>query len=145
MSTDPIIPMTVGIETLAHVRENGRIVIMFCAFEGPPNIFRFHGRGEVLTPDCDGFAELADSFGAKELGARCIIKIHVERISDSCGYGVPFYDFKGHRPSSKNYIENKSVEEMQDYFILKNSNSIDGLPAMTEAEARAYSRDGADT
>src|SRR6478672_12973734 len=74
-----------GAETIAHVRENGRIVVMFCAFEGPPKILRLHGRAEVLPPD----HELAAQFDSPQDAVRSVIRIDVERIADSCGYGVP--------------------------------------------------------
>src|SRR5919107_1672430 len=78
-----------GAETIAHLRENGRIVVMWCAFEGPPKIFRLHGRGEVVTPDDPRFAELLERCAFDELGPpqarRAVIVVHVERIADSCG------------------------------------------------------------
>src|SRR3954452_2683762 len=75
-----------GAETIAHLRENGRICLMLCAFEGPPRIVRLHGRGEVLPLDDPGD------------GVRGVIRVHVERISDSCGYGVPLMEHVGERP-----------------------------------------------
>src|SRR5881396_2463656 len=78
-----------GAETIAHTRENGRIVVMFCAFEGPPRIVRLHGRAEVLGLEC-GLFEPVD-------GARSVVRVDVERIADSCGYGVPLMQFEGTR------------------------------------------------
>lgn len=127
-----------GVETIAHLRENGRIVVMMCAFQGPPNIVRFHGRGEVVTPLDDGFEGLASKFELADLGIRAIIKIHVSRISDSCGYGVPLYDFAGHRESSQNWMRKKGVEAVREYQVENNLRSIDDLPAISEDEARAY-------
>lgn len=100
-----------GAETIAHVRENGRIVIMMCAFEGPPKTFRFYGNGEVITPLDNEFSALASLFNVPGVGIRAIIRIRVSRIQDSCGYGVPNYEFKAHRRSSQNWIKSKSVSK----------------------------------
>lgn len=128
-----------GAETIAHVRENGRIVIMMCAFEGPPKTFRFYGNAEVVTPLDDGFAEMAKLFDVPGLGTRAIIRIHLTRIQDSCGYGVPNYEFKSHRESSQNWFKsNDGTDAVRDYQVQKNLQSLDGLPALTETEARAY-------
>src|SRR6188508_480356 len=81
-----------GAETIAHLRENGRITVMFCAFDGPPNIVRLHGRGRFVTLYDDGFEELLARFPAElpeERGTRAVIVVDVDRVSDSCGYGVP--------------------------------------------------------
>ena len=127
-----------GVETIAHVRENGRIVIMMCAFDGPPKIYRFHGTGEVVTPLEKEFDKLAGLFNIEGVGIRAIIRIHVSRISDSCGYGVPNFDFVGQRQSSQNWAAKKTVEELREYQVEKNLNSIDGMDAISEAEARAF-------
>lgn len=127
-----------GVETIAHVRENARIVIMMCAFAGPPKIFRFHGRGEVVTPLDDDFDQLAGLFDIPGVGIRAIIRVHVDRISDSCGYGVPNYAFKEHRQSSQNWLKKKGAAAIREYQVEKNLQSIDGLAAITETEARAY-------
>jgi hypothetical protein len=88
-----------GKETITHVRENGRIVVMLCAFDGPPRIVRFHGTGEVLLWDEPGFEEAAAEFEHLSIdeARRAIITVDCERISDSCGYGVPLMDFQGLR------------------------------------------------
>ena len=125
-----------GVETIAHVRENGRIVIMMCAFEGPPKIYRFHGKGQVVTPLDVEFDELAGKFDSTHLGVRSIIVVHVTRISDSCGYGVPIYDYKNQRPSLPNYVRINGVEHIREYLAKENSESLDGLPGTTESEAR---------
>lgn len=127
-----------GVETIAHVRENGRIVVMMCAFEGPPKIFRFHGTGEVIAPLHEDFADLHKLFDMPGIGARAIIRIHVNRISDSCGFGVPTYDFKDQRRSTRNYIEKTGIETIRENQVANNLQSIDGLAGITEAEARAY-------
>src|SRR4029450_132132 len=81
-----------GAETIAHLKQNGRITIMFCAFEGPPSILRLYGQGEVLEPNSPRFDEVNKCF-ALDLGVRSIIRVSLTRIQDSCGYGVSLYDF----------------------------------------------------
>ncbi len=85
-----------GVETIAHLRDNGRITLMFCAFEGPPKIVRLQGRGEVLEPGDPGFGELIGRFDDLA-GTRAIIRVSLDRVSDSCGYSVPFMDYQGER------------------------------------------------
>src|SRR4051794_30870808 len=91
-----------GAETIAHLRENGRIVVMFCSFEGPPKILRLHGRGEVVLADDPRFAELVGRWQFDQLGPpearRAVVVVHVSRIADSCGYGVPLMSYEGERP-----------------------------------------------
>src|SRR5581483_8944913 len=89
-----------GAETIAHLRENGRIVIMFCSFEGPPRILRLHGSGTVLTPEDSRFAALVDQFEqpANTEARRAIIEVEVARVADSCGYGVPLMEYRARRP-----------------------------------------------
>ncbi len=118
-----------GAETIAHVRENQRIVIMLCAFEGPPNIVRFHGKGEVVEPADPEFDTLAESFDI-QASTRAIIRIDVTRISDSCGFGVPLYDFKADRDIFDSYAKRKGPEGLRQYRAEKNRVSIDGLPAL---------------
>ncbi|HUR80399.1 MAG TPA: pyridoxamine 5'-phosphate oxidase family protein [Thermoanaerobaculia bacterium] len=119
-----------GAETIAHLRENGRIVIMLCAFEGAPNIVRFHGRGRVIAPADREFATLAAHFGPQPMGVRAIIRVDVERISDSCGYGVPRLRFEGDREQLTLWAERKGEEGLERYQREKNARSIDGLPAL---------------
>lgn len=123
-----------GAETIAHLRDNGRIVLMFCAFEGPPKIVRVHGRGEVLEPQSPRFAELRGLF-AEALGTRSIIVVHAERISDSCGYAVPLYRFEGERRQLDDWAQRKGSEKLVQYQRDKNARSIDGLPALEWVEA----------
>jgi hypothetical protein len=127
-----------GIETIAHLRENRRIVIMLCAMAGPPKIYRFHGDGEVITPVDEAFDELACQFDRSALGIRAIIKVNVTRISDSCGFGVPFYDYQGERPTSPNYIRVNGAEKIRAYLKDENARSLDGLTGLSPAEADAY-------
>src|SRR5947208_3913438 len=85
-----------GAETIAHLRENGRIVVMLCAFEGPPRILRLHGRGEVVQAGDPRFDELIARAGFDQPEARrAVVVVHVERIADSCGYGVPLMSYEG--------------------------------------------------
>jgi hypothetical protein len=116
-----------GIETVAHVKENGRIVIMLCAFEGPPKIYRFHGIGEVIESHQDDFEALQSIF--PQGNCRAIIRIALTRISDSCGYGVPHYKYIGERPSHNNMMSKISEAELEDYRS-SNAISLDGLPGL---------------
>ena len=127
-----------GIETVAHVRENKRIVLMACAFEGKPKIIRLHGNGSVVTGIDDEFAELAKLFDGNLTGIRAIIKIDVTRVSDSCGFGVPLMEFKQHRDTSMKFRENAGNDKMREYFQEHNLLSIDGLPGLTAEEGQGY-------
>jgi hypothetical protein len=122
-----------GAETIAHVRENGRIVLMVCAFQGPPRIVRFHGRGETVEPEDPEFNRLRDLF-PREPAGRAIIRVSVTRIADSCGFGVPLYDFAGHRSQLPDWAERKGPEGLVQYQQNKNRVSIDGLPALRWTE-----------
>lgn len=127
-----------GVETIAHVRENGRICIMMCAFSGPPKIYRFQGEGSVVTPNDEAFAELAALFVPTDLGIRSIIQINVRRISDSCGFGVPLYDYVDQRTASQEYLAKNGVDSVREYTAKNNAESINGLPAVTGEEAAAF-------
>lgn len=130
-----------GAETIAHLRENGRLVIMLCAFEGPPKIFRFYGQGTVHPPTASSFVELAAHFDGGFEAVRSIIRLDVERIADSCGYMVPNMDFKAHRQAGMNYIENKGDRAIAAYRVENNLTSLDGLPALTVEEAETLAAD----
>lgn len=121
-----------GAETAAHVRENGRIVVMFCAFEGPPKIVRLHGHGTVITPGHDRFEELAQQFPPNP-GTRSFVHIAVNRVSDSCGFSVPFYEYTGHRDTLDKWAVAQGPEKIAAYRVRKNQKSIDGLPAFEVA------------
>ena len=120
-----------GAETIAHARENGRIVVMFCAFDGPPRIVRLHGRAGVVLPGDDGFDELLARFDPPEHALRSLIRVEVERISDSCGFGVPLMRFEGTRTQQEAWVQ-KMVRTggFDAYVAEKNAESIDGLPAL---------------
>jgi hypothetical protein len=119
-----------GAETIAHLRENGRIVVMLCAFEGGPRIVRLHGRGEVLEAGSVDFPNVA----VLPEQERTIIRVDVQRIADSCGYGVPRMSYEGERPQSRAWAQRKLAKEgpnaLDDYVAEKNALSIDGLPAL---------------
>jgi hypothetical protein len=127
-----------GAETIAHVRENGRIVVMFCAFRGPPRIVRLHGRAEIVAAGDPAFAELMGrcEFEEPEVATarRAVALVHVTRVADSCGYGVPLMGYEGQRPHMDAWAEKKvrvgGPEALLDYQREKNSLSIDGLPAV---------------
>ncbi|HEY8705324.1 MAG TPA: pyridoxamine 5'-phosphate oxidase family protein [Gaiellaceae bacterium] len=120
-----------GAETIAHARENGRIVVMLCAFEGPPRIVRLHGRASVTLPEDPGFEELAARFDPPEHAVRSVVRIAIERIADSCGYGVPLMRFDGKRSQYDQWVD-KQVRDggLDTYVAEKNAESIDGLPAI---------------
>jgi hypothetical protein len=118
-----------GAETIAHLRENGRIVVMLCAFQGPPRIVRFHGRGDVLEPQNGEFTQLRTLFPA-EPAARAIVRVSITRIADSCGFGVPRYGFEGHRSQLSDWIARKGAQGLLEYQQDKNRVSIDGLQAL---------------
>ncbi len=122
-----------GVETLAHIRENKRIVIMMCAFEGPPKIFRFHGYAvahEIGSPE---FTELSSHFGDLT-GARSVIVVDLIRIGDSCGYSVPLYEYKGDRDGLMKWAAKKGAGGIKDYHAEKNRQSLDGMPGMKNVE-----------
>jgi Pyridoxamine 5'-phosphate oxidase len=127
-----------GAETIAHLRENGRIVVMLCAFAGPPRILRLHGLGEVRTASEKGFEELASqcgfASGAVPEMRRAIVTVHVDRVADSCGYGVPLMSYEGRREHQDLWAAKKvrvgGPDALRDYQREKNSVSIDGLPAV---------------
>jgi Pyridoxamine 5'-phosphate oxidase len=121
-----------GIETVAHLRENGRITIMFCAFEGRPLIVRLHGRGRVVEPGDAGWDALIAGF-PEYPGARSVIVVDVARIADSCGYAVPLYEFKGERSQLLDWAEGKGPGGLETYREGNNRASIDGLEGLRSA------------
>ena len=126
-----------GAETIAHLRQNGRIVVMLCAFDGPPRILRLHGHGEVLDhaeiefPGVDVLPEQR----------RRVIRVAVERVADSCGFGVPLMSYEGERPNSRQWAAGKlrkgGPDALERYKHEKNAHSIDGLPALSELPVQA--------
>jgi hypothetical protein len=118
-----------GAETAAHLRENGRIVIMFCGFEGAPRILRLHGQGEVVEPSHTEFARLASAFPS-HIALRAFVRVSIERVSTSCGYAVPFFEYGGNRGTLDKWAAAKGPAGLSAYRKLKNRTSIDGLPAL---------------
>jgi hypothetical protein len=119
-----------GIETAAHLGENRRIVFMFCAFEGPPKIMRFHGFGEYHLPGSAGFKEVVALF-PRLPGVRGIVRAKLTRISDSCGFAVPAYDYVEDRDNLVRWAESKGPEGLAKYRKDRNGQSIDGLPGLS--------------
>jgi hypothetical protein len=128
-----------GAETIAHLRENGRIVVMLCSFSGPPRIVRLHGRGRCVAPPDPGFDELAAGFEIRDTYAtgparRTVVVVDVDRIADSCGYGVPLMAPAGDRPQQALWVERKLAQggegALAAYRAEHNMSSIDGLPAL---------------
>jgi hypothetical protein len=118
-----------GVETIAHLRENGRITIMFCAFNGNPEIVRLSGRGEVISLGTSEAAELLGGMPGLP-GARSAIKVTVDRVSTSCGYGVPLMHYETDRSKLLEWAEKKGHEGLSEYRAEKNAKSIDGLPGL---------------
>jgi predicted pyridoxine 5'-phosphate oxidase superfamily flavin-nucleotide-binding protein len=123
-----------GAETIAHLRENGRIVVMFCAFEGPPRIVRLHGRGSVVPVDDPSLAGVEFDVATLPEARRSVIDVDVTRIGDSCGYGVPLMQYEGERPHQELWARKKleagGSDAIERYKAEKNVVSLDGLPAL---------------
>jgi hypothetical protein len=124
-----------GIETHAHVRENGRITLMFCAFEGAANIVRVYGRGEAVMFDDPGFAEKLALFPGFTR-ARGVITLHITRVTDSCGWAVPFYDYKGERDQLRRWLDAGDEETWREKRYARNAHTIDGLPGLVRANGK---------
>jgi hypothetical protein len=127
-----------GAETIAHVRENGRVVVMLCAFAGPPRIVRLHGHGRVVQPGDEGWdallAEAAFEEATVAEARRAVVDVDVRRIADSCGYGVPLMTYEGERPhgrlSDAKRLRTGGPDAIARYRAERNARSIDGLPAV---------------
>jgi hypothetical protein len=116
-----------GIETVAHLRENGRVTLMFCAFDGPPKILRLYGTGRVVRPADDGFEELLARFPPCD-HVRSVIVGDIDRIQDACGYGVPLMDYRTDRNQLDRWAASKGPEGLAAYRADRNAVSLDGLP-----------------
>ncbi|MFD4990602.1 pyridoxamine 5'-phosphate oxidase family protein [Cellulosimicrobium cellulans] len=126
-----------GAEAPAHLRENGRVVVMFCAFSGPPNIVRFHGTGRYVEAGTAEFDALRGHFAkAETAGQRGIVVVEVTRVSDSCGFSVPHLELVEDRDLLDRWADRKTPEQLDAYRVTKNSTSIDGLPAIDGAGER---------
>ncbi len=124
-----------GVETIAHLGENGRMVIMFCAFDGPPRIVRLHCRGEALVKGDERFSAAAAVFErGGDIGPRAVIASTVTRVSDSCGYGVPLMDFRAQRPTMDEWAARKGPDGIPEYWAAKNRTSLDGLPGLRDPD-----------
>ncbi|HZM68154.1 MAG TPA: pyridoxamine 5'-phosphate oxidase family protein [Nakamurella sp.] len=120
-----------GTETIAHVQENGRIVIMFCNFDGPPKIVRLHGKGRAVLPDAAEFGSLRTAFAkGRILGQRSIVVVELTRVSDSCGHAVPLMDFRGDRDVLDRSQERRDPNYFSGYWRDRNAASVDGLPGV---------------
>ena len=123
-----------GIETTAHLRENGRICVMFCSFDGTPNIVRLHGTGRVVTHGEDGFAEALEPFAmglaSRRTEARGVVTVDVARVADSCGYSVPRMTLESDRELLDSWTERKTPSTLRAYREEKNTVSLDGLPGL---------------
>ena len=119
-----------GNETAAHIRAGGRVTILFCAFDGAPNILRLYGRGTVLHRSGAVFRRVVDEQfgGAAPLGARQIVTLDVDLVQTSCGYGVPLFGYEGERASMENWARSKGEAGIEAYWREKNLRSMDGLP-----------------
>jgi hypothetical protein len=118
-----------GSETIAHLRDNGRITVMFCSFARQPKIVRLHGTGRVVRPDAGEWDALAGRFGDGHAGTRAIVVVSVSRVSDSCGYSVPYMEVVGERPLLDDQHRRRPAEEWTPR-VRRNATSIDGLPAL---------------
>lgn len=120
-----------GAETIAHVRQNGRITLMFCSFDKKPNVVRLHGRGRVVGCYDADFEQWAAHF-APNPAARAVIVVDVERVSDSCGYSLPLMSLDAERDLLTPNMERRGPEGVVAYRRQKNTTSIDGLPAFDD-------------
>ncbi len=118
-----------GVETIAHIHENKRMVIMFCAFDGPPKILRLYGRGEVIFPEDERFTEMGKYF-PERVGTRAYIINHLTHVQDSCGYAVPVYEFVKERDVLTKWSDKKGEAGVIEYQQNKNVLSMDGLPGL---------------
>jgi hypothetical protein len=125
-----------GAETIAHARENGRITLMLCAFDGPPRIVRLQGTATAIEPGDAEFAALVAKF-PPQAGVRAVIRIALRRISDSCGYAVPLMRYEGERTQLGKWALRKGPDGLRDYQLENNVRSLDGLPALRAETLRS--------
>lgn len=121
-----------GVETIAHLKADGRITLMFCAFHDPPQIVRLYGHGRVHEPGAEAYEELRPRFPDLP-GKRAIVDVAVSRVASSCGYGVPRMELLGSRDQLLVSAERKGPEKMAGYRARRNTRSIDGLPGLEPA------------
>lgn len=118
-----------GVETIAHLQENGRVCVMFASFDQRPRIVRLHGRGAVLLPGQPGFDVVVARHPAHP-STRAVVTVEVERVSDSCGYGVPVMELVGERDLLRLGAEKRGPQGLEAYRAERNASSIDGLPGL---------------
>lgn len=118
-----------GAETIAHINENGRIIIMFCAFEGAPTIVRLYGKGQVILPDNTLWNSCHQLFEPRK-GVRAYIQININKVTQACGYAVPEFEFKKNRKVLDDWFDRKGEDGLQAYRNEHNQKSIDGLDAI---------------
>lgn len=119
-----------GNETAAHMKADGRMTIMFCAVEGAPRILRLYGRGEIIHRDSEDYPRIVETMfdGKQPKGARQIVRLTADMVQSSCGFAVPFFDYKGERDGLDRWGADKDDEDYRDYWRKKNVTSLDGLP-----------------
>jgi predicted pyridoxine 5'-phosphate oxidase superfamily flavin-nucleotide-binding protein len=127
-----------GAETIAHVRQNGRITIMFCSFDEKPLILRLFGRAEAIPLGDPRFDEVAADL-PRVAGARAVIRVALDRVQTSCGYAVPHMEFRATRPRLEEWADHKGTDGLEDYWAAKNRRSIDGIPALDPDEHEGVS------
>ena len=118
-----------GIETIAHLRENGRITLLFCSYDARPRIIRLHGHGTVEMPGTVVYDQVVARH-PEHPGARAVVVVDVERVSDSCGYGVPVMQVVGERDLLRLSAERRGPAGTAAYRAERNAESIDGLPGL---------------
>ena len=119
-----------GNETAAHLLADGRMTIMLCSFEGPPQIMRLYERGQAINWSVPAFQETIDNHfdGQSPLGTRQLMRLDINLVQTSCGFGVPLFDHQGERASLENWSENKGEEGIRSFWENNNETSMDGLP-----------------
>lgn len=132
-----------GAETIAHLRQNGKITIMFCSFDRESKILRLYGTGRIVLPGAPEWAKLAGHFpatgyGSNQASQRAIIVVDLDRIADSCGYAVPVMELSRERDVLLRHDEKKSAAQLAAYRAEKNAASIDGLPALDAPDSAGF-------
>ena len=121
-----------GVETIAHLRENARVTLMWCSYTARPRIVRVHGRGSVVLPGQALFAEVVAQH-PEHPSTRAVIVVDVERVSDSCGYGVPVMEFVEERDLMRLSADKRGPDGLKAYRAEHNTTSLDGLPGLPYA------------
>ena len=116
-----------GNETSAHVQHDGRITIMYCAFEDKPQILRLYGRANIVHTHDKQWKKLVGLFDETPT-TRQIVDCEITLVQRSCGFGVPFMEYRGNRPNMEIWAERRGPEGIQQYWKEKNRESIDGIP-----------------